>query len=150
MRLVYMKSLLQLSFLACFFVLITSCGQNRTGIREEMVSLTSCELQEKLNSLSAGELCELWRYKMDNTLKSKNLSDEEKEIIRPLNNLLTKENYEDHNDDNEEIIDQVTQDLKEKFGWNDEKLYKYLGTVLTEEEVEENIRRGKNICRPSE
>lgn len=87
---------------------------------------------------------------MDNTLKSKNLSDEEKEIIRPLETLLTKENYEDNNDDDIEFINQVTEELKEKFGWNDEKLYKYLGTVLTEEEVEENIRRGKNICRPSE
>lgn len=145
-----MKSLLQLSFLACFFVLITSCGQNRTDIREELVSLTPCELQEKLNLLSARELCELWRYKMDNTLKSKNLSDGEKEIIRPLESLLTKENYEDHNDDATTIIDQVTEVLKEKFGWNEEKLYKYLGTVLTEEEVEENIRRGKNRCSPSE
>lgn len=145
-----MKSLLQLSFLACFFVLITSCGQNRTDIREELVSLTPCELQEKLNLLSARELCELWRYKMDNTLKSKNLSDGEKEIIRPLESLLTKENYENHNDDATAIIDQVTEVLKEKFGWNEEKLYKYLGTVLTEEEVEENIRRGKNRCSPSE
>lgn len=144
-----MKSFLQLSLLACFFVLVASCGQNRTDIREELVSLTPCELQKKLSTLSAGELSELWRHKMDNTLKSKNLSDEEKEIIRPLETLLTKENYED-NDDDTEFINQVTEELKEKFGWNDEKLYKYLGTVLTEEEVEENIRRGKNICRPSE
>lgn len=145
-----MKSLLQLSFFSLFFFLITSCGQNRADIREELVSLTPCELQEKLNLLSARELCELWRYKMDNTLKSKNLSDEEKEIIRHLESLLTKENYEDHNDDATAIIDQVTEVLKEKFGWNEEKLYKYLGTVLTEEEVEENIRRGKNRCSPSE
>ena len=145
-----MKSFLQLSLLACFFVLVASCGQNRTDIREELVSLTPCELQKKLSTLSAGELCELWRYKMDNTLKSKNLSDEEKEIIRHLESLLTKENYEDNNDDDPEFINQLTEELKEKFGWNDEKLYKYLGTVLTEEEVEENIRRGKNICRPSE
>lgn len=145
-----MKSFLQLSLLACFFVLVASCGQNRTDIREELVSLTPCELQKKLSTLSAGELSELWRHKMDNTLKSKNLSDEEKEIIRPLETLLTKENYEDNNDDDTEFINQVTEELKEKFGWNDEKLYKYLGTVLTEEEVEENIRRGKNICRPSE
>ena len=144
-----MKSFLQLSLLACFFVLVASCGQNRTDIREELVSLTPCELQKKLSTLSAWELSELWRHKMDNTLKSKNLSDEEKEIIRPLETLLTKENYED-NDDDTEFINQVTEELKEKFGWNDEKLYKYLGTVLTEEEVEENIRRGKNICRPSE
>ena len=145
-----MKSFLQLSLLACFFVLVASCGQNRTDIREELVSLTPCELQEKLSTLSAGELCELWRHKMHKTLKSKNLSDEEKEIIRPLETLLTKENYEDNNDDDTEFINQLTEELKEKFGWNDEKLYKYLGTVLTEEEVEENIRRGKNICRPSE
>ena len=145
-----MKSFLQLSLLACFFVLVASCGQNRTDIREELVSLTPCELQKKLSTLSAGELCELWRHKIDNTLKSNNLSDEEKEIIRPLETLLTKENYEDNNDDDTEFINQLTEELKEKFGWNDEKLYKYLGTVLTEEEVEENIRRGKNICRPSE
>lgn len=145
-----MKTFLQLSLLACFFVLVASCGQNRTDIREELVSLTPCELQKKLSTLSAGELCELWRHKIDNTLKSKNLSDEEKEIIRPLETLLTKEKYEDNNDDDTEFINQLTEELKEKFGWNDEKLYKYLGTVLTEEEVEENIRRGKNICRPSE
>ena len=54
-----MKSLLQLSFFSLFFFLITSCGQNRADIREELVSLTPCELQEKLNLLSARELCEL-------------------------------------------------------------------------------------------
>lgn len=145
-----MKSLLQLSFLACFFLLITSCGQNRTDIREDLVSLTPCELQKKTSTLSAGELCELWRYKMDNTLKSKNLSDEEKEIIRPLESLMIKENFEDNSDDYTEIMDQITGALKEKFGWDDAKLLKYLGTILTEEEFEENIKRGKNICRPSE
>lgn len=147
-----MKSFL---LLICSFVLFIGCGQSSqkkgNPIREELVSLTPCELQDKLNMLPAEDLCEYWRYKMDNTLNSKNLTKEEKDVIRPLASLLTKEHYEDDAPANDtSLIDQITIELKEKFGWNDEKLYKYLGTVLTEEELEENIRRGKNSCSTSE
>lgn len=150
-----MKSILRFSLLICSFVLITGCcqGTRKKGnsIREELVSMTPCELSTFQSSLSPEEKSQYWQYKLENTLQSKNLTDDEKEVIRPLMELSDKDHYEeDYQGDDSLIIDQITEELKEKFGWDQAKLVKYLGTILTEEEIEENIRRGKNICSPSE
>lgn len=76
--------------------------------------MTPCELSTFQSSLSPEEKSQYWQYKLENTLQSKNLTDDEKEVIRPLMELSDKDHYEeDYQGDDSLIIDQIAEELKE-------------------------------------
>ena len=64
-------------------------------IREEILAKTIPEQVEMFQALTPELRCDLWRVKMANTLASKNLTKEEKAVIKPLAALLTPKAYFD-------------------------------------------------------
>ena len=81
-------------------------------------------------------------------LKEKNivpLEKEEKKVIRPVRERMTVDLYRysgtEENNSFEELAEQTVATLKNEFGWDDYKVFKYFETILTEEEYNEYLKR---------
>lgn len=133
------------SFFAVACNLFNGSKGNNNPFREEIISKSLPEQTLYFQSLSPTEQCALMRNKLNDTLNSTNLTDEEKEIIRPLTDIITPELYQSNdgslNKAFEMMTESISSTLKDKYGWSDMKLFKYFETIMTEREFEEHVRR---------
>lgn len=128
--------------------LVVSCTNVSTpnvdvAIREDLVSLSLPEQVHMIQALTPEKQCEYWKYKIENTLSSKNLSKSEKELIRPLLDYITPEAYAENDTSAaiQEFTDDLTATLIKEYKWDNQKLLKYLGTIMTEAEFTEYCKR---------
>ena len=95
-------------------------------------------LDEYVKNLSPEEKADLWKLKIQDTLESDNLTEEEKAAIRDYSGILTKACYEGDTAQSHESCEKsenLEQTLIEKFGWDEKKLFHYLGIVLSDAEI---------------
>ena len=132
-------------FIACTVILViavSSCKQKKDSsaeeIRTELISKDFIALDEYVKNLSPEEKADLWKLKIQDTLESENLTEEEKAAIRDYSDILTKACYEGDTAQSHELCEKsenLEQTLIEKFGWDEKKLFHYLGIVLTDAEI---------------
>ena len=120
-----------------------STASDDVAIREDIMFLSIPEQVHMIQTSTPEKQCEYWRYKIEDTLNSKYLSKTEKELIKPLLNYIIPEAYTEN--DTPTIIQEFTDDLiitlVNKYKWDDQKLFKYLGTIMTEAEYTEYCKR---------
>lgn len=137
-----------LLFFAVSCNLFNVSNSSNQAFREEILSKSIPEQTLYFQSLSPTEQCALMSTKINNTLSSTNITEEEKMILRPLAGLLKPELYQltdsPLNNSFDSMVQQITSTLKNKYGWSDVKLFKYFETIMTEEEYDEYVLR-KNI-----
>ena len=90
---------------------------------------------------------------MANTLASKNLTKEEKAVIKPLAALLTPKAYFDEDTSEglalRDAAEEAAGRLTKEYAWDELKLFKYLETFMTEQEYDEYLRRiNREDCQP--
>ncbi len=145
-----MKRLVYSAFLVLIIAVAGCVNQNgnkedENAFREDLLSKTIPEQVMMLQSLTPEDQYQYWIKKMDNTLASKNLSKEEKKVIRPVRERMTVDLYRysgtEENNSFEELAEQTVATLKNEFGWDDYKVFKYFETILTEEEYNEYLKR---------
>ena len=137
------KVLIYLICLTLATLTLVSCKQKKgssanDGIRTELVSMDFIALDEYVKNLSPEEKADLWKLKIQDTLESDNLTEEEKAAIRDYSGILTKACYEGDTAQSHESCEKsenLEQTLIEKFGWDEKKLFHYLGIVLTDAEI---------------
>lgn len=140
------KSITLLLFLS-ILVFFSSCENKNKGIpvREELLSMSLEEQVNMLQSSSPDVVYQYYKLKLDNTLKSKNLTDKEKAVIRPLKDMLSVECFSDPESEEDRelilMIESIEKTLVEDFGWDEKKLYKYFETIMTEEEFDLYVKR---------
>lgn len=132
-------------FIACTVILViavSSCKQKKDSsaeeIRTELISKDFIALDEYVKNLSPEEKADLWKLKIQDTLESDNLTEEEKAAIRDYSDILTKACYEGDTAQSHESCEKsenLEQTLIDKFGWDEKKLFHYLGIVLTDAEI---------------
>lgn len=128
--------------------LVVSCCNTETKtfpMREELLSKTLPEQVEMLQSLAPEEQFDFWKIKLNNTLASKSLSDEEKDLIRPLADALTPKAYQEEETPEGKALKQLSEEisarLKNEYNWSDLKVFKYFETIMTEQEYDEYLKR---------
>ena len=95
-------------------------------------------LDEYVKNLSPEEKADLWKLKIQDTLESEDLSEEEKNLIRDFSDILNENCYEGDTAQSHEAREKgenLEQTLIEKFGWDEKKLFHYMGIVLTDAEI---------------
>lgn len=139
-------------------ICVGSCAESseKNGIvpiREEILTKTIPEQVEMFQALTPELRCDLWRVKMANTLASKNLTKEEKAVIKPLAALLTPKAYFDEDTSEGLALRKAAEEaagrLTKEYAWDELKLFKYLETFMTEQEYDEYLRRiNREDCQP--
>lgn len=141
-------------------VFFIGCNQN-TGnkreweIREDIVSLSLPQQVRMLQEIEPEEVFKYWRYKLENTMDSEILTPEEKKVIAPLLDEMTLAAYQDfktleYNAEEEALLahsEEIVETLMSEYGWDEEKVFKYFGTIKTEQEYEESLKRGNIDCK---
>lgn len=146
-----MKKFIYLVVFTVSFAVLFGCSfgngekNDEKAFREDLLSKTIPEQVMMLHSLTPEDQYQYWIKKMDNTLASKNLSKEEKNVIRPVRERMTIDLYRysgtEECDSFNELVEQTVATLKDEFDWDDYKLFKYFETILTEEEYNEYLKR---------
>ena len=142
-----MKKIVCPTLLVLVLGLFFSCNNESSGtpIRDELLSLSHQEQVSMLQSSPSDVVCKYYQLKLDNTLKSKSLTDKEKAVIRPLKDKLKVECYADSESqaglELRVMIESIEKSLVEDFGWDEKKLFKYFETIMTEEEFDLYLKR---------
>ena len=132
--------------MTCLFLValtMVSCKQKnisgeKGGIRTDLVSMDFTALDEYVRNLSPEEKANLWKVKIQDTLESGNLSEAEKNTIREFSGIIDDDCYEFGSAQSQEACEKsenLELTLIENFGWDEKKLFHYLGIVLTEDEI---------------
>ena len=139
-------------------ICVSACAESTekkdsSPIREELLAKTIPEQVEMFQALPPELQCDFWRLKIANTLTSKNLTKEEKAVIKPLAALLTpKADLEEETPEGAALkgaTEEAAGLLVKEFGWDELKLFKYFETFMTEQEYDEYLRRiGREDCQP--
>lgn len=104
----------------------------------ELISKSLAEQQSIVGSLSAEERALLWSRKLDDTLASLSLTENEKNIIRPLRALICKEMFLPDTPERSlynSLSPCIESLLTSQMGWDDKKMVVFLETIMTEKEI---------------
>ena len=126
-------------------LLLPSCLSEKGATRKDYVEGGFAYAKEVLHNSSPEEQYNLWLIKLDDTLASSNLTDDEKSVIKTLKDKLTPDMYRDDlSEDEQKQIEQANDSIEvvliNNYNWNEAKLFKYLGTILTEEEYNQCVK----------
>lgn len=124
-------------------VLLVGCVNNMTSsgdkpIREDIVSMSLPNQRAYVVSLTPEQRYELWKYKLEDTLTSMSLTKEEKAVISPLYKSLCVDSFTSGTEQYDLfaiMCTDVNKSLRDQFGWDDLKMFRFLETVMTEKEI---------------
>ncbi len=99
--------------------------------------------------LSPEKKVELYDYKLQKDLESGKLSDAEAALLKDLRSHLSVKIYSDKQagDEFRAYSKKIEDRLRNDYGWDDEKMFKYTETVMTAEEAEPVIRAKKKMMK---
>lgn len=126
-----------------------SCNQNApkdfevyNGImRSELVRMDFKEQNNIYAKMSPENRSALWKYKMQDLLNDGRYSAEEKEEFKRIAAYLKPEVFtEEGRVEFQKVADDWENTMKEKFGWNDEKIVQTMHLFMTTAEQNENLR----------
>ena len=88
---------------------------------------------------------DLWKYKWKDIRKSDLLSSAEKKELKALYSLVSPHVFDEADTEANAVFkaesDRLMKTMTEKFGWNDQKVFAYLGCWMTEEEIRAYCRQ---------
>ena len=126
-------------------IVCLSCNNPNSGLPsdpdlnyQELITKTPAQQGSIIAKLNPKTRVALWIRKIDDTLASEQLNDREKNLIRPLRSMISQEVFIEGSPENElfNAFCPILEDLLIKeMGWDEKKLFKYLETVMTEEEI---------------
>ena len=122
---------------------------NDTLMRSELIKMDVLTQHNVVAGLSPEKKVELYDYKLQKDLESGKLSDAEAALLKDLRSHLSVKIYSDKQagDEFRAYSKKIEDKLRNDYGWDDEKMFKYTETVMTAEEAEPVIRAKKKMMQ---
>ena len=122
---------------------------NDTLSRSGLVKMDVLAQHNIVSELSPEKKFELYDYKLKTDLETVKFTDEEAALLKDLRSHLSAKVYSDENARAEfQAYSKTIEDkLRNECGWDDEKVFKYLETVMTADEAEPVIAAKKKAMK---
>lgn len=102
-------------------------------IRAEIVNKTIGEQRDEFKKMDSKTKSRLFRYKIRHDIKEdKNLNKTDIQLLKELRRYLSASFYEDKPEDTKDLIERKIHES----GWNEEKIFRYLVTLMTSQEYD--------------
>ena len=131
-----------LSALFTFSCHLASDGFDRTAFVEHIVNL---EASEDIRMLAPEIQASLWRFKLTDDIKTGTLTKEERKIFKSLRSMISPDCMKADSQAQKDLraeTERVSARLAE-MGWSEEKMFAYLETVLTLDELKRLVANKK-------